>query len=149
MQCATYRVCLQELAAFEADLHAHVPPREQHPLSQGGGTGVRSAVMKRLWIGFILVVVASFSVLGWVGVRVYQQAPPVPERVVTADGRMVLGPGDIERGRDVWRSLGGMEMGSIWGHGSYVAPDWDRRLPAPRGNAGARSMEPAAVRGRL
>jgi nitric oxide reductase subunit B len=22
------------------------------------------------------------------------------------------------------RSLGGQEIGSIWGHGAYVAPDW-------------------------
>jgi hypothetical protein len=25
---------------------------------------------------------------------------------------------------NVWQAMGGMEMGSIWGHGSYVAPDW-------------------------
>ena len=24
----------------------------------------------------------------------------------------------------MWQSLGGMEVGSVWGHGSYVAPDW-------------------------
>lgn len=24
----------------------------------------------------------------------------------------------------MWQSMGGMEVGSIWGHGSYVAPDW-------------------------
>jgi nitric oxide reductase subunit B len=80
--------------------------------------------MKRLWLGFIFVIVASFSVLGWAGVRVYQQAPPLPDRVVTSSGRAFIGPGDIAAGQDVWRSLGGMEMGSIWGHGSYVAPDW-------------------------
>ena len=39
--------------------------------------------MKKLWIAFALVVVLSFAVLGWVGVRIYQQAPPVPDRVVT------------------------------------------------------------------
>ncbi len=80
--------------------------------------------MRRLWLAFIIVIVASFSVLGWAGVRVYQQAPPLPDRVVTSSGRIFIGPGDIAAGQDVWRSLGGMEMGSIWGHGSYVAPDW-------------------------
>jgi len=80
--------------------------------------------MKRLWAGFVLVVLASFAVLGWAGVRVYQQAPPVPGAVATADGGVFIGPGEIAAGQDVWRSLGGMEMGSIWGHGSYVAPDW-------------------------
>jgi nitric oxide reductase subunit B len=24
----------------------------------------------------------------------------------------------------VWQSIGGQEIGSIWGHGAYVAPDW-------------------------
>jgi len=110
--------------------------------------------MKRLWIGFVAVIVASFAVLGWAGVRVYQQAPPVPDRVVGASGRVFIGPGDIAGGQDVWRSLGGMEMGSIWGHGSYVAPDWTAdylhreaesvldqwsraRFGAPYANAGA------------
>src|SRR5512140_694684 len=80
--------------------------------------------MKRLWLGFIFVILASFSILGWAGVRIYQQAPPVPDRVVTTAGRVVIGEGQVSAGQDVWRSMGGMEMGSIWGHGSYVAPDW-------------------------
>ena len=79
---------------------------------------------RRLWIAFGLVVVLSFSVLGWTGLRIYQEAPPVPERVVTTDGQEVIGPGDIYDGQNVWQSIGGMEVGSIWGHGSYVAPDW-------------------------
>ncbi|HWU89779.1 MAG TPA: nitric-oxide reductase large subunit, partial [Kofleriaceae bacterium] len=56
--------------------------------------------------------------------RIYQLAPPIPDRVVASDGSVVFGPGDVSAGQDVWRSLGGMELGSIWGHGSYVAPDW-------------------------
>jgi nitric oxide reductase subunit B len=78
-------------------------------------------IMRRLWIAFVLVIVASFAVLGWAGVRMYQQSPPIPETVVTADGRLVIAQGDIAAGQDVWRSLGGMEMGSIWGHGSALA----------------------------
>jgi nitric oxide reductase subunit B len=80
--------------------------------------------MRKLWVAFAAVLVGSFAVLGWMGVRIYQQAPPVPQRVVTTEGRELLGPGDIHTGQNVWQSLGGMEVGSIWGHGSYVAPDW-------------------------
>lgn len=80
--------------------------------------------MKRLWLAFIVVVAASFAVLGWAGVRMYQQAPPVPDTVVTTEGRTVIASGEVAAGQDAWRSMGGMEMGSIWGHGSYVAPDW-------------------------
>ena len=80
--------------------------------------------MKRYWQAFALVVGLSFAVLGWVGARIYQQAPPLPERVVTAEGSEIVGPGQISRGQNVWQAMGGMQQGSIWGHGSYVAPDW-------------------------
>src|SRR5215204_6205454 len=79
---------------------------------------------RRLWIAFALVVSLSFAVLGWTGIQIYQSAPPVPERVVTLEGRQVINPGDIHDGQNVWQSMGGMEVGSIWGHGAYVAPDW-------------------------
>jgi nitric oxide reductase subunit B len=80
--------------------------------------------MRRLWWLFVGVVVTSFLVLGWIGVRIYQQAPPIPREVLTTDGSVVIPTGDIEAGQNVWQSMGGMELGSIWGHGSYVAPDW-------------------------
>jgi nitric oxide reductase subunit B len=80
--------------------------------------------MKRLWIAFSAVFLLSFVILGWTGVRIYQEAPPIPDRVVTADGGEVIASGIISAGQNVWQAMGGMELGSIWGHGSYVAPDW-------------------------
>ena len=80
--------------------------------------------MKRLWIAFSLVMVLSFLVLGWIGTRIYQEMPPLPAKVVTTEGTVVVDQGEIPAGQNVWQSLGGMEVGSIWGHGSYVAPDW-------------------------
>ena len=50
--------------------------------------------------------------------------PPLPARVVTTDGTVLVDEGEIQAGQNVWQSLGGMEVGSVWGHGSYVAPDW-------------------------
>ena len=91
------------------------------------------------------VIVLSFAVLGWTGLRIYQSAPPVPDRVVTTDGREVIAPGQIHAGQNVWQSRGGMEIGSVWGHGSYVAPDWTptgctvkRRSSSTRGQADPR-----------
>ena len=78
----------------------------------------------RLWIGFLVVVIASFAVLGYFGVEIYQQAPPVPERVVTTDGRVLFTGQEIRDGQNVWQSMGGQQVGSVWGHGAYVAPDW-------------------------
>src|SRR4030095_14047626 len=80
--------------------------------------------MKRLWIIFIAIFMFSFTVLGWVGVEIFRQAPPIPKEVVTTDGRTVVAAGDISNGQNVWQAMGGMQVGSIWGHGSYVAPDW-------------------------
>jgi nitric oxide reductase subunit B len=78
----------------------------------------------RLWSGLALVLIGSFAVLGYFGGEIYRQAPPVPVRVVTSAGAVVFTGQEIRDGQNVWQSLGGQEVGSIWGHGAYVAPDW-------------------------
>lgn len=80
--------------------------------------------MKRLWLAFAAVMVVSFLILGWIGTRIYQEMPPIPDKFVTTDGVTLIDTGEIGQGQNVWQSLGGMQVGSIWGHGSYVAPDW-------------------------
>lgn len=79
---------------------------------------------RKLWLGLAALLIASFSVLLWSGGEIFRAAPPIPERVVTEDGNVVYTRADIEKGRQVWQSMGGMQLGSIWGHGGYVAPDW-------------------------
>ncbi len=56
--------------------------------------------------------------------QIYLKAPPIPESIATAAGVIVYTRDDIERGQNIWQSLGGMQQGSIWGHGGYLAPDW-------------------------
>ena len=80
--------------------------------------------MKKLWLIFIAIFVFSFAVLGWVGTEIFRQAPPIPREVVTTDGQVLIPAEEISNGQNVWQAMGGMESGSIWGHGSYVAPDW-------------------------
>jgi len=79
---------------------------------------------KKLWIGFILVMTISFSVLIYYGREIYRQAPPIPDKVMTADGKILFTGQDIKDGQNVWQSLGGQEIGTVWGHGAYQAPDW-------------------------
>ncbi|WP_312139577.1 nitric-oxide reductase large subunit [Sphingobacterium sp.] len=79
---------------------------------------------KKLWWSFILVVAISFSVLLYYGYKIYQVSPPVPEQVVDADGKVLFTGQEIKDGQNVWQSIGGQEVGTIWGHGAYVAPDW-------------------------
>ncbi len=79
---------------------------------------------RRLWILLAACVAGAFLILGGLGVEVYRQAPPIPERVVAADGRVLVTRDDILDGQQVWQSIGGQQVGSIWGHGAYQAPDW-------------------------
>jgi nitric oxide reductase subunit B len=79
---------------------------------------------RRLWVAFALVIVLSFAVLGGFGFRIAALAPPIPETVRTADGQTLFDGATIREGQNVWQSLGGQEIGTVWGHGAYVAPDW-------------------------
>ncbi|MFZ4400054.1 MAG: nitric-oxide reductase large subunit [Bacteroidales bacterium] len=79
---------------------------------------------KKLWVGFIAVMVISFAVLIYYGIEIYKQAPPIPEKVITTDGTVLFTGQDIKDGQNVWQSLGGQELGTVWGHGAYQAPDW-------------------------
>lgn len=79
---------------------------------------------KKLWWGFITVMVISFGILLYYGTEIYREAPPIPEKVVTEDGKVLFTGQDIKDGQNVWQSVGGQELGSIWGHGAYQAPDW-------------------------
>jgi nitric oxide reductase subunit B len=79
---------------------------------------------KKLWFGFLAVFIISFAVLLYFGYEIYHQAPPIPDKVVTTDGTLLFTGQDIKDGQNVWQSMGGQEMGTVWGHGAYLAPDW-------------------------
>lgn len=79
---------------------------------------------RRLWIFLAATVGATFLLLGFFGREVYRQAPPLPERVVADGGRVLFTKDDILTGQQVYQSIGGQQVGTVWGHGAYVAPDW-------------------------
>ncbi len=78
----------------------------------------------RLWLLFGATLLVAFTILGFFGREVYRQAPPIPAQVVTSDGTVLMTEDDILTGQQVWQSTGGQQLGSIWGHGAYQAPDW-------------------------
>ena len=80
--------------------------------------------VQKLWLGFILVMAISFAVLLYFGREIYKQAPPVPEKVLKSDGTVLFSGQDIKDGQNAWQSMGGQEIGTVWGHGAYQAPDW-------------------------
>ncbi|MFO0931997.1 MAG: nitric-oxide reductase large subunit [Planctomycetota bacterium] len=80
---------------------------------------------RRLSYVLVAVLVGAFGLLGFFGREIYRQAPPIPERVVEeGTGRVLATREGILDGQQAWQSMGGQQVGSIWGHGAYQAPDW-------------------------
>ncbi len=79
---------------------------------------------RRLWIILATVIFGTFLILGWFGRELYRQVPPIPSKVISSDGRILLTREAILAGQQAWQSMGGQQVGSIWGHGAYQAPDW-------------------------
>src|SRR5690242_12331938 len=72
----------------------------------------------------LFVLVGAFSVLIFGGARINEHKPPMPAMVVDASGRAVFTYDDIMAGQRFYLAHGGQHVGSIWGHGSYLAADW-------------------------
>ena len=116
--------------------------------------------VRRLWVIFAAGMLVMFGTLLYFGRQIYQTAPPIPAFVQTTSGEVIFSREQIERGQNVWQSMGGMEQGSIWGHGSYVAPDWSAdwlhreaqsllNILAPAKAGGAYDQLPAPDQARL
>ena len=90
--------------------------------------------MKRLWIMLAIVVTFGFTVLGWIGSRIYQEMPPIPERIVTSDGQVVAPEGSIQSGQAVWQTL----VGWRWARSGVTAATW-RPIGLPTGSIASAS----------
>ena len=72
----------------------------------------------------IITMLIGFTVLILVAVLAYRDAPPIPDKVVSASGETLLTGQDIMAGQEVFLKYGLMENGTIWGHGAYLGPDF-------------------------
>ena len=78
-----------------------------------------------------MVLVVSFCDTGLDrSTHLINRHPLIPD-CVTTDGREVIESGAISAGQNVWQAMGGMEVGSIWGHGQLgrarLTADWLHR----------------------
>ncbi|MFW5861918.1 MAG: nitric-oxide reductase large subunit [Spirochaetota bacterium] len=73
---------------------------------------------------FLFILVICFGVLIFSGYLINREKPPVPHKVIIENGETVLTGKEIKAGQKLYLSRGGQHIGSIWGHGSYLAPDW-------------------------
>lgn len=78
----------------------------------------------RLWRWLGLIFVLSFGALGFLGYQIYLSAPPIPKAVMSVQGEVLYSGEQIQAGQQAWLSAGGQQLGTVWGHGAYVAPDW-------------------------
>ena len=79
---------------------------------------------RKLWTWLAVICVLSFATLGWVGREIYLEAPPIPLQVRTTDGAQLYSKEHVQYGQQAWLASGGQQLGTVWGHGSYLAPDW-------------------------
>ena len=85
----------------------------------------REFLISKAWIqAVVLVVLFGFFVLGLLAYRTYMAHPPVPARVVDANGHVLFTGKDISHGQQVFLHNGLMEYGSVFGHGAYLGPDY-------------------------
>ncbi len=71
---------------------------------------------------FLLAI--TFGVLIFGGTIIHRDKPPIPAVVRAESGQVVFTSEDVKNGQKLYLSRGGQDMGTIWGHGSYLAPDW-------------------------
>ncbi|MDX9786299.1 MAG: cbb3-type cytochrome c oxidase subunit I [Desulfobacterales bacterium] len=72
----------------------------------------------------VLVFFVGMAGLIFMSVQAYRFAPPIPDSVVDVSGAKIFGREEIEAGQQVFLKYGLMQNGSIWGHGSYLGPDF-------------------------
>ncbi len=72
----------------------------------------------------VLICIVTFTVLISAGAAIYKNAPPIPATVVSPRQEVILTQENIQLGQETYLARGGQHIGSIWGHGSYLAPDW-------------------------
>ncbi|MDE7240703.1 cbb3-type cytochrome c oxidase subunit I [Desulfovibrio sp.] len=88
--------------------------------SQEGPAGI-----SRWWIICLSVImIFGFTILLTITGLAFVEKPPIPEQVVGPDGRPLFTAQEIKEGQEVFLAKGLMSNGTVWGHGSYLGPDF-------------------------
>jgi nitric oxide reductase subunit B len=72
----------------------------------------------------IFLLVMTFAVLIFGGWLIHKEKPPIPAVVENEAGQTLFTGETVIQGQNYYFSRGGQNIGTIWGHGSYLAPDW-------------------------
>jgi nitric oxide reductase subunit B len=92
---------------------------------QRASDGRRPMMVSRGWVqAAALVILFGFTVLGFLAFRTYETGPPIADKVVSQDGKLLFTGDDVIAGQKLFLHNGLMEYGSILGHGAYLGPDF-------------------------
>lgn len=95
------------------------------PSPQAEGSARATLLVAKGWIqAAVLVLITGLFGLGFLAYRTYAAEPPIPERTVAEDGRVLFTRAEIGDGQELFLRRGLMEHGSIFGHGAYLGPDF-------------------------
>lgn len=72
----------------------------------------------------LIVVVIGFTILGFITRLAYDNAPPIPLKVQSEEGKGLFTKEDILNGQSLFFKYNLMEHGTLWGHGAYLGPDY-------------------------
>jgi len=96
----------------------------------------KKMLLSPLWLQVaILTFLVGFAVLGYLALRVNEEAPPIPRQVVEAGGTVLFTAEDILAGQQMFQRYGLMQFGSIFGHGAYLGPDFTAQYLHKQGQA--------------
>lgn len=79
---------------------------------------------RALRVGLVAILVGASGLLAYGAAAVQQAAPPIPDRVVVAAGPVLYTRDDVLAGKDIFQRTDLMDLGSLYGNGSYFGPDW-------------------------
>jgi nitric oxide reductase subunit B len=81
-------------------------------------------ISRKLKLYFLVALAGSIGIalIGYIYTN--RNLPPYPGKIVTSEGRELSGRNNIKAGQHVWQKYGLMDMGSVWGHGTYRGPDF-------------------------
>jgi nitric oxide reductase subunit B len=82
-------------------------------------------MVSRGWVqAAALLILFGFTVLGFLAYRTYETGPPIADKVMSQDGKVLFTNSDVINGQKLFLHNGLMEYGSIFGHGAYLGPDF-------------------------
>jgi nitric oxide reductase subunit B len=85
----------------------------------------RSMLLSPRWMqAAIATFLVGFAILGYLAIRVYEEHPPIPGRVVSESGDVLFAAADVRDGQELFLTYGLMQYGSVYGHGAYLGPDF-------------------------